>query len=172
MDTKTGAIIGAGVGIAILLLWPKGTEAGKGSLTGVVTDEATGNPIAGATVVLESLNTSTNSSGGYSFNNIEPGNYLVTVSKTGYTTKGEQMLINAGANTLDVVMTVVTIDNTLTGTVTDSVSGLPISGVTVTIQNATDITDASGQFGFTGLQTSPPNWPITFTKAGYTTRTL
>jgi choice-of-anchor B domain-containing protein len=60
----------------------------------------------------------------------------------------------------------------LEGTVTDSLCGLPLSGVTVTISsvNASTTTNSSGDFA-TGTST-PGTYTITFSKPGYTTVTL
>lgn len=55
----------------------------------------------------------------------------------------------------------------LYGVVTDAQTGYPISGVKVTIDGLTTYTDASGNYGFTGL--SPGSYTITFEKDGYET---
>lgn len=55
----------------------------------------------------------------------------------------------------------------LYGVVTDAQTGYPISGVKVTIDGLTTYTNASGNYGFTGL--SPGSYTITFEKDGYET---
>ena len=55
----------------------------------------------------------------------------------------------------------------LYGVVTDAQTGYPISGVKVTIDGLTTYTDASGNYGFTGL--SPGSYTIAFEKDGYET---
>ena len=55
----------------------------------------------------------------------------------------------------------------LYGMVTDAETGLPISGVLVTIGGLTTYTNASGGYGFTGL--TPGSYTITFEKDGYET---
>lgn len=95
--SKDGKKLAIGLGVAaatiagILLLTKKAEAAppplpGLASLSGIVTDTVTGQPIQGVSVILDTLNTSTNSSGGYSFNNVEPGYYQITFSKSGYNT--------------------------------------------------------------------------------------
>ena len=54
-----------------------------GNLTGTVEDEY-GSPISGAEVSIGMKTTATNLTGGYIFTNLPPGNYTVTVSKSGY----------------------------------------------------------------------------------------
>lgn len=56
---------------------------------------------------------------------------------------------------------------TLYGVVTDAETGYPLSGVKVTIDGLTTYTDASGNYGFTGL--TPGSYAITFEKEGYET---
>ena len=55
----------------------------------------------------------------------------------------------------------------LYGVVTDAETGSPLSGVKVTIDGLTTYTDASGNYGFTGL--TPGSYTITFEKEGYET---
>jgi len=60
--------------------------AGTGTLSGVVTDKATGQTIPGATVTIPDLRlaTSTNTNGKYTLKNLPKGVYLVSVSFIGY----------------------------------------------------------------------------------------
>jgi len=59
---------------------------GTGTLTGIVTDKATGETIPSATVTIPDLRlaTSTNASGKYTLKNLPKGVYLVSVSFVGY----------------------------------------------------------------------------------------
>ena len=56
------------------------------SLYGIVTDGSTGQPLSGVLVELGGAPTQTDSSGGYAFPNIQPGDYVITFSKDGYQT--------------------------------------------------------------------------------------
>lgn len=58
----------------------------------------------------------------------------------------------------------------LYGVVTDAETGLPLPSVKVTIDGVICYTDASGNYGFTGL--TPGSYTITFEKEGYETVTL
>lgn len=60
----------------------------------------------------------------------------------------------------------------LEGIVTDSVCGTPLSGVTITITgpSVTEVTDFSGSYK-TGYHT-PGTYTVTFSKAGYNTKTI
>jgi len=62
------------------------TSGNKGSLSGKVTDDDTGEPIQGVSVAIEGNTSTTDSNGNYGFTGIPAGTYTVTFSKTGYTT--------------------------------------------------------------------------------------
>lgn len=55
----------------------------------------------------------------------------------------------------------------LYGVVTDAETGYPVSGVKVSIDGLVTYTDASGNYGFTGL--FPGSYVIQFSKDGYET---
>jgi hypothetical protein len=76
------------------------------------------------------------------------------------------MQINAGRNTLNVTMTLIT--GTLSGVVTDG-SGNALSGVSVSIQGTTATTVSDGSYSINNIP--PGSYTITFTKSGYTTVT-
>ena len=57
----------------------------------------------------------------------------------------------------------------LYGAVTDAETGLPLSGVKVTIDGQITYTDANGNYGFEGLE--PGSYVVKFEKDGYETRT-
>lgn len=96
MKTNTKVLIGAGIaGLAILgitKIVKAGNETptpepGLASLSGTVTDSSSGQPINEVYVNLGSMNTYTNSSGFYSFNDIAPDIYQLVFSKDGYETQ-------------------------------------------------------------------------------------
>jgi len=53
-----------------------------GTIKGIVTDSRTGEPLSGATVVIEGTNmgVSTGNGGVYVIENVPPGNYIITAS--------------------------------------------------------------------------------------------
>lgn len=93
MKTGGKVAIGAGV-IAVvgLAVWKLAGQAGAtpqpglGSLYGVVIDSDTGLPISGVAITLDSQSTQTANDGSFSFNNLNPGTYIITFTKAGYTT--------------------------------------------------------------------------------------
>ena len=90
MDNKKVLVIGGlsvmALGIGLLMSKKTKAEPGMASLSGIVTDDANGYPLGGVIVSLGILETSTNSTGQYSFSNVEPGDYLLTFEKAGYET--------------------------------------------------------------------------------------
>ena len=71
--------------------------AKPGSLVGQVLDAKTGRPVAGAIVSISgSQHTPTNQTGNFAFANLSPGNYQVTITKTGYSTVEQMVSIRSG----------------------------------------------------------------------------
>lgn len=70
-----------------------------GSLVGIVADNTTGEPVP--TVRLEltpgGISTVTGSDGGFSFNNLEAGDYTISLSKNGYKSVSNDVTVNSGA---------------------------------------------------------------------------
>jgi gliding motility-associated-like protein len=74
--------------------------ATKGNITGYVYETGTNSRISGATVKIDygDIRT-TDSNGNYSFLNLIPAQYVLTVSKTGYKTKTVNVTVTAGNTT-------------------------------------------------------------------------
>ncbi len=144
-------------------------------LTGVIRDSVTTLPIGGAIVtVVDSANVTntivTGAGGTYAVTNISIGAAAVTARKTGYTSASAAPVIVTGANTQDLNLTA----NTLTGQVTDSSTGLPISGATVTITDNSNVvhsvsTDVTGHYSVSNLPTGPTT--VLAAKTGYSSAT-
>ncbi len=148
-------------------------------ISGIKTDSCTGLGIAGWTITLTkpdqtTLTTTTDASGNYEFCDLPDGIYTVTEeTKAGYTPVGDttQSVTLECAN-----VTNVDFENTqvhcISGTKTDSCTGLGIAGWTITLTKPdqttlTTTTDASGNYEFCDL----PDGIYTVTeetKAGYT----
>ena len=141
------------------------------SLSGVVTDAVTMLPIAGASVsVTDSSNAvhtvTTDSTGHYSVTILPTGPAAVTASRTGYGSAGANPAILAGANTQNLSLT----PNTLAGIITDSLSGLPIAGASVTVidgagVNTSIVTGPSGAYSVSGIAVSAAS--VTANMVGY-----
>lgn len=91
------------------LFAPAGLHAQSGKLTGVVRDQATGQPLAGALVTVEGLNISTltRDDGRYFLINVPAGTHTVTAQLIGYATlrKSDVLVAVDATRTLDFDMT-------------------------------------------------------------------
>ena len=116
------------------------------TLSGTVTDSATGAALSGVTVTLDGSRTaSTGADGQYSFSDVAQGAHSLRFEKTGYDVATAQLA--EGQYTRDQSMTAKTY--TLSGTVVGQSTGAGIAGVTVTLDDGrTTVTSASGQYSF------------------------
>ena len=137
-----------------------------GILRGTVRDQL-GTPIVGALVTLEGTGRTdtTDSSGGYEFADVAPGDYEVTASAAGYYSSGTTARVLPGEVTVaDITLYQETL---LRGRVTDS-AGTPIAGAFVSVDSThNDTTDASGYYEITGL--TPGSYTVTASASGYLT---
>ncbi|MBW3671860.1 MAG: carboxypeptidase-like regulatory domain-containing protein [Acidobacteria bacterium] len=72
-----------------------------GSLSGVVTDAASGEPLAGAEVRIEDSRRTTNSKGEYAFENLAAGTWSVTADRWGYKAETREVQTSSGPSTAD-----------------------------------------------------------------------
>lgn len=96
---------------AILGAWSVATAQGTGSITGRVTDAASGTPIAAARVYItgSSSGTQTSDNGRFTLRVVPVGSVDVTVARLGYEAKRTVVTVTAlQATTLDVLLTQVT----------------------------------------------------------------
>jgi len=89
-------------------------EAQVGSLTGRVTDERTGEPLSGVSIVLEELQRGdvTNVDGRFRLENLPPGTYTLRASRPGFTTDTTPVSLTAGENerNLELVQDLIALD--------------------------------------------------------------
>lgn len=110
--------------------------------------------------------TTTDSGGNYSFSGLINGNYTITPSKTNYTFSPASRSVNlTGINVTGQNFTATENTYTISGTV----SGAVVSGVTITLTGSgstTTTTDGSGNYSFAGAKNG--SYTITASKTGYT----
>lgn len=123
------------------------------TISGTVTDATTGRSISGALVEAARGNTvrySTNTvgDGTYTLANVQPSNYTLIVSASGY--QAQSVGVNPKNNQITTVnIALIPHGGTLSGTVTNALTTLPIAGAVVTIFEGTTFitsttTDGSG----------------------------
>ena len=149
-----------------------------GTISGTVTDAVTGLPIAGATVSYPpgsgSATTTTASDGTYTLANVAPGTYTVTASDTGYVTQSPtNVLVSSGATTTQ-NFALAPNPGTISGTVTDAVTGIPIAGATVSYPpgtgSATTTTASNGTYTLANV--TEGSYQVTASAANYTAQTV
>lgn len=77
---------------------------GKATLYGRVTDSATGSSLEGVLLTLDGVQTSTDAGGNFAFADMEPGDYVLSVTKSGYVSVSESVTLPEGTSRLDISM--------------------------------------------------------------------
>lgn len=136
--------IATGVVFATDLKYPIVGLFAKGQADIIVTDSKTHQPIGGATVELGGVQTKTNQTGKATLSGVTLGKQKLTITKAAYASVNQDETIWVGINTLPTV--------TLEGTglqvsfvVTDKLTGLPIQGATVEVEDGSTQSDAQGK---------------------------
>lgn len=128
--------------------------------------------VAGATVTLTDADSQTTSettdeNGAVLFEDIDNGNYTVSISKEGYATETTSVVVAGEDITVNATLTAI---GDLTITVKDSEdTPSAIEGATVTIGETVKTTDASGECTFTNM--SYDDYSAEVSATGYITKT-
>jgi len=165
---------GANGAIGDILLQP------YANMDGYVRSSVTGTGISGATVTIAqegashlapSHTTTTDSTGHYSFINVEAFDRTVTASASSYDplTKTITVAILTGATSPATDFSL-SFGGTIQGTVTDLTTNLPLPNATVTatatgFTTRTTTTNSSGSYTFSGM--SSTTWTLTATRSAY-----
>jgi hypothetical protein len=137
-----------------------------GTIWGIVTDSSTGDPISGANVTADTVASDlTKEDGSYWITDLEHGNYTVTASAAGYQTSSETITVLPGESTsLDFELTLL-LNGTISGIVTDSSTGDPISEATVTANGMSTTTNSSGHYAISDVPAG--TYTVTASANGY-----
>ena len=144
-----------------------------GTLTGVIYHSGnTANRVAGATVRLNTGQTTTaNSQGAYSFT-LAPGTYTVTASASGYNSASVSRTVSGGTTVWGSInLTRAQVNGTLRGVIYHSGNtSNRVSGATVRLNTGqTTTTDSQGNYSFT---LPAGTYTVTASRTGYTTASL
>ena len=137
-----------------------------GSISGVVSDEATGLPIESIIVTYGESITQTDAQGGISFVDLPPGVQSIEFRGHGYQTRIFDVTVEAGQTTRlgNVDLTPVPLSATLKGVVTNA-NNLPISGAIVSVGTNSTSTQADGHYLLNNVSTGVGQ--ISVIKPGY-----
>ena len=140
--------------LTFLVVFPGLAFAQSGSVSGKVTDEVTSYPIEGAAITLSGIYCVwyTDSTGHYICDHVPPGSYVVNASAIGYyeETYPESVTVIEGQNTpnIDFALTPIGEFGSISGRVTDEVTGDPIVGAGITVSGIWCVwyTDSTGYY--------------------------
>ncbi|MES2933191.1 MAG: carboxypeptidase regulatory-like domain-containing protein [Pseudomonadota bacterium] len=105
------------------------------SLNGVVIDAVSKTPLVGATVSLGGASQTTGVGGTFAFSPIDAGAFVLTVSASNYQTASASGIAALGINNVGkIALAKLPASSSLSGTVTDAISGAPIAGASVQVQ--------------------------------------
>ncbi len=159
-------------------------QAGPGSITGLVVDQA-GTPLGGAAITAtagaDTISSTTPTTGEdvgvFVLGELRsPATYLVQIALEGYGTQTLTVKVGPGESIVlpnSIVMSRGT--GVVRGAVTDG-SGAALGGVSITASNGAIVgqtisVDAGGEYSLAGLP-APGNYVLTFSKEGYQTETV
>lgn len=171
MDSRKVAIgVGSAAVVAgVVLLAAKAKappEKELADLHGIVADSVTGSPVSSVLVSLDGDLRHTDTNGYFMFAGLSPSSYNITFEKEGYRKTMSTVILSVGDNELNVrLVPLAAPAASLYGVVTDAMTGLPISGVRVSIDNLATYTNANGEYLFEGL--APGAYVVVFSKEGY-----
>ena len=136
-------------------------------ITGNVTDAVSGAPLSGVVVTVGTVHTTTNAQGHYLIYGFPASTHTITATLANYIT-GTQTLTLPTYGTVTVNLALYAAA-TLTGTVTDALSGSALSGATVTLGTQQTSTNAAGQYTIGSLP--PGGATLSVSLSGYQTLT-
>jgi len=153
-------------GVGVNLMYSSDIAApGTGLLSGTVTDAVTGERLA-ATVAFPGTAVEpvmSNGETGFYSAELPEGSVAVTVNSPGYIGAGATLQVEGGVDiTRDYALQPE--QGTITGTITDLNTGLPIRGATVSVGQESDVTESDGLYS---LSISGGTRTVTATAAGY-----
>lgn len=120
-------------------------------------------PVAGAAISLKTSNNLviatgvTDSNGNFEFTDIPLGSYIVTADKEGFGTDSRAAFLTTDSPTANIDFVLSPDTGNLTGFIIDVLTGLPIAGVTISVEDRTGavvaetVTGTNGFYSFNGL---------------------
>ncbi len=159
-------------------------ESLKGQLAGRIVDAQNGKPLPGAVILLQGQGTAkTDIDGNYSIANLTPGNYRMSVNRSGFSEQAKTTNIRGGNATredfslkkesvridtgnLRVQPPVQTRSGQLRGQIVDAKTGKPLAGASISLANQQGaVTNQAGVFTVSNLQ--PGNYQVVVRMSGY-----
>jgi hypothetical protein len=143
-----------------------------GTVTGKITNLATGGVLSGATVKWGSMAVSTNTSGVYTVSNVTSGNQTLTASATGYLPRNGSVNVAGGATTtLNIQLAtagIISIKAVNAAGAADPGANVTITGGIIST-TVTGTTNNSGAFSSNWIPIG--TYTVTISESGHTTQT-
>ena len=140
-----------------------------GTVSGIITDAKTGNPIQGVTVSLLDQKVETGADGRYAFTEIRySDNHSLTVMGMDHQTKAKPFELKAEQVQLNIALDPKF--GAVSGVITDGTTRNPIQGATVELLDKSMTTEANGAYNFIGIPYSE-NLSLTVIAADYQPKT-
>jgi hypothetical protein len=141
----------------------------KVTVSGIVSDSVSGAALPGIVVRLGAKTDTTAADGVYSFDSVTSGPITISVTAAGYTPITKSVTVGSVALTADIKL-VAPKYSSISGIITDSATGTPISGVVVQQKTRRDTTGADGKYVLDSVTTGAATVGVTAAK-GYTFKT-
>lgn len=143
------------------------------TIRGVVTNQATGQAVAGASVRVGTVTATSTATGTFEIANLAPGAYSLTVQATGFVSQQGSVNLVAGINNVGAIALARAPDSsTLVGVVTDAQTRAPVGGAVLVVQGqaATAVSGPDGRYLLSGIQGTA--FTVIASGPGYSARTL
>ena len=145
----------------------------SGTVSGTVVDGATNQPLNGVAIQLSGDGgqfASTSNGGAFSVTNVPAGSYQISLSVNGYSSYSETVTVSAGSiiNLGTILLSASPTFGMIQGTITDASTGLPLSGVVITITGSSSwsaTTASDGSFKLTDI--TPGSVTLSASMTGY-----
>ncbi len=166
-STPTTLIEGQAAAVEIILT----NVSPTGTVTGTVRNQGTGATLSGATADIDGLSTTTNGDGGFTLNEIPQGPQTLTVKASGFmsTTRSVTVVAGTSVSAGSIELTPIPTTGSVTGTVTNQRTGIPVPGATVAVGGISKSTLADGTFTLDGVPQGAQT--ITISASGFTLTT-
>ncbi|MCF6336542.1 MAG: carboxypeptidase regulatory-like domain-containing protein [Gammaproteobacteria bacterium] len=144
-----------------------------GSISGKVTNSVTGLPIANASVIVDgtAINTSTDSTGVFTIDGLDPSAYIINIIAPGYSTlalSGVSVIVGTDRALGNISLFSLPTTGVLEGQLSDAKTSQFLQGVAVSVSGSTVASTVSGETGIFSLAgLNPGDITITLTKTGY-----
>lgn len=166
ITTTEGTFLGYNV---VLLKAGEAPSTAKAEISGLVFELQSGTPIAGALISAESTATTSNEVGEFTLQLASAGIYTITCTKESYRQEFRTTNARVGTPVTIIFRLSSTLPGSVSGCVTDEVTGAALPGAVISCQNSVATTTALGAYSLANL--SPGTQTVIATLAHHNAKT-